>query len=437
MTDEWPVKTDISHELFREATCLLPKGVHSTAQCADFFRPYPIFMERGKGSRIMDVDKNEYIDYILANGPLILGHAPPKVITAIREQLEKGTLFGAPNELMIKVARKVVDLVPAIDKIEFTNSGVESTMHAIRLARAYTRKDKIIKFDGHYHGAHDYVLLNLGWQSASTHMESNKVPFTGGIPDSTLQSVLALPWNDLEALEGTIKQHGQEIAAVIMEPIMANCGVILPEEGYLKAVRELTDQNNIVLIFDEIITGFRVALGGAQELYGVTPDLVTLAKALGGGVPIGAYGGKREIMDIIEQGKVIHYGTYNANPLVLAASLATIVELEKGGLERSKDISQSLMNGIRDMIQETNISAIVQGVPSLFQVFFTNLEKITNPTDLAKVDLEKFDKFERALLKNGVLVHPKQTSRWHTSAAHTNKDVDKTLQAVRYAFKIL
>ena len=294
-----------SESIYEEAKKVLPAGASSNVRI-HAHEPFPVIFERGKGSRVWDVDGNEYVDYLLAYGPLILGHCHPTVVSAIREQIQKGTMFGTTTELEVEVAKKITSMVPGAEMVSFSNTGTEATMEAVRIARAFTGRDKILKFEGHYHGHHDYVLFSVESPSTVAGLESApaKLAFYPGIPEDIAHTVIVAPWNNLAALERTLKKYANDIAAVIMEPVVGSAGVIPPADGYLKGVRELTQKLDVLLIFDEILTGFRIAKGGAQEYYGVTADLACFAKALGNGVPIAAVTGRKDVMGMIGPGKI-------------------------------------------------------------------------------------------------------------------------------------
>ncbi len=430
-TQEWKLKVDKSRKIFDEALKYTPMGVPSVVQGRPFWDPHPIVVERGEGSKIYDVDGNCYIDYYLGAGPLILGHSPPKVIEAVKNRLDGGTQYWAPTELHVEAARKVVGMVPSVEKVCFCSSGSEATYHAIRVSRAYTGRDKILKFEGQYNGWHDYVLIGRGPPTSLAGLEvrPNRVPGSAGIPQGVINDILVAVWNNIELLEKTIRSHKHELAAVITAPIPAN-PVMPPKEGYLKALRELTEENDIILIFDEVITGFRVAPGGGQELYGVTPDLTTMAKALGGGFPIGAYGGKAEIMEVIGADKVVHAGTYNANPLCLAACLATLEELEEGVLRQADEIGVKVMRAIRDAMEAADIDGVVQGVGTLFMPYFTGDEGVDSWRDYLKVEQEKLGIFLRGLVEEGIWILPVASSHFFTSSVHTDQDADMTIKAI-------
>lgn len=432
------LKTEKSKELYERACRVIPVGASSSARAYPMFDPYPISFDHGKGSRFWDVDGNEYIDFVLAYGPLVHGHCPPKILDAVKRQMEKGTMCGQPTELGIKTAEKIKQVVPNADFVRFSNTGTEATMHAIRIARGYTGKDKIVKFEGGYHGVHDYALVSIH-QVAGSELAPVKVPESLGIPEDTLRNTIVIPWNDLDIVEKTIKKRANEIAAVITEPISMNYGVVLPEEGYLEGIRELTEAHDIVMIMDEVVTGFRLALGGAQEYFGIKADLATFAKAIGAGFPIGAITGKKEIMEMIRPGAITHMGTYNENPLCVAAAYASITELEAGGIQHLARLGKKFLEGVQGAIEETGIEAVVQGVGPMLQIYFTKLKKIKNVRDVLppKCDSEKFKRFQRELLKRGIYFHPDLFERQFVSTAHTEEDVEKAISAVTEAFKAL
>jgi glutamate-1-semialdehyde 2,1-aminomutase len=395
-------------------------------------------MTRGKGSRIWDVDGNDYIDYKLALGPLILGHCPPKVVKAVENQLQNGTMFGTLTEKEIEVAEKIQNVVPCAEMVKFATTGAEATLYAIRLARAHTGREKILKFEGHYHGSHDYVLTNTSSAPVAalgppTH--SYVIPGSWGIPQAILGTVISIPWNDPAVLERTIRDHAHELAAVITEPVMMNVGTVPPEDGYLHRIRELTEQNQIVMILDEIISGFRLAPGGAQELYGIKPDLATYAKALAAGFPISAVAGKRDIMKNAQPGRVSFSGTYHANPLCIAAADATLEELmanDFAAYNHLRKIGRLLQDGLERAVLDTHSEAIVQGVgPGGLQVYFTRLKKIRNYREFSTCDFKKYLRFHKELIGRGVYTHPGQNEHWFVSTAHSEEDISKTLEAIR------
>ena len=434
------MKIDKSRDMFERAKETLAGGVG--AQVRSLAEPHPLYFDHGAGSRIFDIDGNEYIDYLLAYGPLILGHCPPPVVGAVRAQLARGTAFGAPHEPIVQLAEKLVEVVPCYDLVRVNNSGSEAVHAVQRVARAYTGKYKIVKFEGHYHGWYDNIYIShlpdsqylIGLENAPrTIVESS------GQPESVRQDVIVASWNRLDLIEKTIKAHKHEIAAVLTEPIMSNCGVIPPKEGYLEGLREITRDIDVLLIFDEVITGHRIALGGAQEYYGVMPDLAVFAKALGGGYPIVSWGGRKDIMDLVAQKKTVHAGTFNANPLCASAALATLTELQKGGkalYERLTGMGRKLMAGIAELARKADYQVRLQGPGPMFGLSFRDpgLE-MTNFRDSFAVAPDLYPRFRRALLEEGVHIFPSEKGLWYISAAHTDEDIDLTLERVEAAFK--
>ncbi len=420
----------------------MPGGASSHGQCYPVFDPYPLTFERGRGSHIWDADGNEYIDFILSMGPCILGHCHPKLMEAVREQLTKGTAFAVLNETEVKLAEKFCQTVPTADMVRFSNSGAEATMTAIRAARGHTGKDKIIKFEGCYHGAHDYVLLGFGGTPVvGPPLARQKIPASWGIPEDTLKSMIQLPWNDLSVVEKTLKRRAHEIAAIITEPVLMNIGTVLPEEGYLRGIQQLCEQYDLLFILDEVITGFRLAPGGAQEYFGLRPDLSTFAKALGAGFPISAIAGKRKIMEQIVPGKIMHSGTYNANPLCVAAAYASLTELTKNGGAAYKHLHKvgtMLQDGLAEAVEKTKTTGIVQGIGAGgCQLFFTKLKKISNYADFFNTDASKYLRFHKELLKMGIYFHPQQYEHLFVCTEHTVPDVQECVDAAEKALRIM
>jgi glutamate-1-semialdehyde 2,1-aminomutase len=411
-----------SQELFERAKRLMPGGVNSPVRA---FQPYPFFTKCGLGSRLTDVDGKEYIDYCLAYGPLILGHANPAVIEAVKAQLEYGTLYGTPTEQEVELAELVSKLVPCAEMVRLVSTGGEATMSAIRAARGYTGKKKIVKFEGCYHGAHDAVLVKAGSGAATFGM-----PDSLGVPEETSRNTIVVPYNDAAKFEEAVKENQSDLAAVIVEPILGNIGLVLPEEGFLETLREVTEKFGVVLIFDEIITGFRVALGGAQEYYRITPDLTTLGKVMGGGFPMAAFAGKEEIMKMIApQGKVYQAGTYSGNPVSVAAALATLRILRDGGDEfysRLEEKCESVVKPLQKLIRASDLKLQINHVASMFQVFFTQTQ-VTNYTTVKTVDKAKFMSYHAKLLDKGVFVPPSQFETCFLSSAHSHEDLEKTV----------
>jgi glutamate-1-semialdehyde 2,1-aminomutase len=413
-----------SQELFKRAKKVLPGGVNSPVRA---FKPYPFFVDKAKGSRIHSVDGDSYIDYCMAYGPLIFGHTFNGVLNAVKEQLGKGTLYGVPTENEVKFAELISKLVPCMEMLRLVNSGTEATMHAIRLARGFTGKKKIIKFEGCYHGAHDYVLVKAG--SGAT---SFGAPDSLGIPEETTRNTIILPYNNYTALEEVIKRENQDIAAVIIEPVIGNTGLILPKKDYLDKLRKLTKDHGIILIFDEVITGFRLALGGAQEYYKVEPDLTTLGKILGGGFPIGAFGGRKEIMQHLSpSGKVYQAGTFSGNPISVIAGYITLQTLSKNRgkiyskLERD---CEKLTKALADLASSHHVEAQVNNLASMFQIFFAS-NPVFDYVSAKKSDTKSFSIYFHQLLKNGVFIPPSQFETCFLSTAHSEADLESTIEA--------
>jgi glutamate-1-semialdehyde 2,1-aminomutase len=406
--------------LFERAKKLMPGGVNSPVR---LFQPYPFFTERAKGSRLFDVDGKEYVDYCLGYGPLILGHAHPKIVDAVRAQLENGSLFGTPTEQEVELAELICALVPSAEMVRLVSTGGEATMSAIRAARGYTGKKKIVKFEGCYHGAHDYVLVKAGSGATTFGM-----PTSLGIPEETTRNTIVVPFNDAEKFEKSVKENKDDLAAVIVEPVIGNMGLVLPKTGFLETLRELTEDYGVVLIFDEIITGFRLALGGAQEYYGVTPDMTTLGKVLGGGFPIAAFAGKEEIMQMIAPaGKVYQAGTYSGNPVSVAAGLATLRLLREGGkgfYAKMEKKCEAITAPLKKTVSDCNLKVQVNHLVSMFQLFFTD----TPVYDYATVktsDTSKFMKYHAKLLERGIFIPPSQFETCFLSSEHSQQDIEQ------------
>jgi len=436
------LNTRRSWEFFDRASKLIPGGGSSNAQCSPTYDPYPLTLRKGAGSKVWDVDGNEYVDYLLGFGPLILGHCHPSVTGAVKAQLESGLQFAMLDELEVKLAEKIHEMVPNAEMVRFAMTGAEATMSAIRIARGYTGRNKIIKFEGHYHGAHDYVLLNIvgtPLTALGSEVAPNKVPASPGIPDDTTKNTIVIPWNNQDILEKTIKKHANELAAVIMEPVMMDIGISPPEEGYLQAAREITEKHGVMLIFDEVITGFRLAPGGAQQHFGVTPDLACFAKALGGGFPIAAVTGKRRILEQVGPGRIMHAGTFNGNPISCSAAYATLTELTKNNGESYRymnKIGTKLQEGLAQLVSSTKTEAIVQGMAQLgIQILFTPLKKVRNYREFLTCNFARYNAYHRQMLKRGVLFHPLQYQHMFVSTAHSEDDVNLTLRAAEASLK--
>ncbi|MEE9474164.1 MAG: glutamate-1-semialdehyde 2,1-aminomutase, partial [Candidatus Hydrothermarchaeaceae archaeon] len=410
-----------SNRLFEEAKRVLVGGVNSPVRA---MKPYPFFTERAEGCRLHDVDGNSYIDYCLAYGPLILGHAYPKVIESVKQQIERGSLYGTPTELETKFAQKICQAVPTAEMLRFVNTGTEATMGAIRLARGYTGKNKIIKFEGAFHGAHDYVLVKAG-SGATTH----GMPTSAGVPKDTTKNTIIVPFNDEAAVENALKDA--DTAGIILEPIIGNAGCIMPKDGYLKFLREATADKGALLIFDEVITGFRLAYGGAQEYYGVMPDITTLGKILGGGLPIGAIASSREIMEnMAPLGKVYQAGTFNGNPLSMAAGYAAVTELEDGSVyEKVNALGDRMRKGLEEVTADLGLETRVYGVASMFQIYITG-EDVADYQAALRADKDLFLKFQQELMKRGVFFPPSQYECNFISYAHGEDEIDDTLSTV-------
>lgn len=415
-----------SHQLFTQAQSLIPGGVNSPVRAFKGVGGEPLFFKQGKGAYLIDVDDKSYIDYVGSWGPLILGHCHEKVIAAVIDVLHSGMSFGAPTELEIKLAQKIIQLMPSIEKIRMVNSGTEATMTAIRLARGYTNKSKIIKFNGCYHGHSDSLLVKAG-----SGVLTLGIPSSPGIPSSITEHTLTADFNNLEQTTCLFEAYGSDIAAIIVEPIAGNMGMVLPTPEFLSGLRALCDTYNAVLIFDEVMTGFRVALGGAQAIYNVTPDLTTLGKIIGGGMPVGALGGKACIMDYLAPvGPVYQAGTLSGNPLAMAAGLATLCEIEKPGFHQYlSDRSESLIKGLADVADSLHIPFCGNATGGMFGFCFSDKSQIVDYADIAAADEPLFKHFFHGMLKQGVYLAPSMFEAGFISSAHTSGDILMTLQA--------
>lgn len=413
---------------YAEAVKVIPGGVNSPVRAFKSVKMNPVFIERGYGSRVVDVDGNEYIDYICSWGPLILGHAHPSVVQAIKETAEKGTSFGAPTELETRMAQLVTERMPSVDLVRMVNSGTEATMSALRLARAYTKRNKILKFEGSYHGHSDSLLIKAGSGVATLGL-----PDSPGVPENTAQHTLTVPYNDLTSVKLAFEKFGEEIAAVIVEPVAGNMGVVPPQPGFLEGLREITQQYGTVLIFDEVMTGFRVDYYSAQGRYHITPDLTTMGKVIGGGLPVGAYGGKREIMEMIAPtGPVYQAGTLSGNPLAMAAGYATLSEMTQEAYAELERKGKKLEEGLRKNAQEAGIPHHINRVGSMVCLFFTG-ENVISYTQAKRSDTERFAEYFRLMLEEGIFLPPSQFEGMFVSMAHTDEDIDRTIEANRRA----
>lgn len=421
-----------SSRLFPMAKKVMPGGVNSPVRAFNAVGGDPLFIKRAKGSRIIDVDDNEFIDYVASWGPLIFGHAHPEIVTAIARQAELGSSYGASTELEIQLAEKVVHAVPSIELVRMVSSGTEAVMSALRLARGITGREKIVKFEGCYHGHGDSLLVKAGSGLASL-----GIPECPGIVSSLAEKTLNLPYNNITKLRELFENEGKEIAALIVEPIGGNMGVVPPMPGFLAALRETTQKAGALLIFDEVITGFRVSLGGAQKLYGVTPDITCLGKIIGGGLPVGAYGGSREVMDHISPvGSVYQAGTLSGNPLAMAAGNVMLDLLSKEGVYESlEQKSARLCQGLKKNIESLGIQTQFTRVGSMFSMFFTSQEIVDFET-VKSSDTDLFKRYFNGLLGEGVYIAPSQFEAGFMSAVHTDTEIDLTIEASRKALNV-
>jgi glutamate-1-semialdehyde 2,1-aminomutase len=424
---------DRSIELFHKAQGILPGGVDSPVRAFRAVGGQPLFIQRGEGAFLIDVDGNRYIDYVLSWGPLILGHAYPEVVDCLMEATRNGTSYGAPSPLEVELAELIQSFMPAIEMMRFVNSGTEATMSALRLARAYTHRDKIIKFEGCYHGHADMLLVQAGSGVATLGL-----PDSPGVPAAAAQDTLVARFNDLQSVEALFERYPGQIAAVIVEPVAGNMGVVPPAEGFLPGLSDLTEQNGALLIFDEVMTGFRVHPGGAQALYGIEPDLTTLGKVIGGGLPVGAYGGREDIMSLIApSGPVYQAGTLSGNPLAMSAGIATLHVLQRPGVWASMEAGVGrLTAGIGQAAKAAGVPIQQTRVGTMFCTFFTETPVRDWPS--AKTcDTARFGRFFTAMLERGVYLAPSQFEAAFFSTAHTDEVVDRTIQAAREAFKLV
>lgn len=427
------MKFENSKHLFEKAQTLIPGGVNSPVRAfKSVHREAPIFVKKGQGAKLWDEDDNEYLDYICSWGPLILGHNHPVVLEAIQEIIANGSSYGLPTRYEVELAELIIECVPSIEKIRLTTSGTEATMSAVRLARAYTKRNKILKFEGCYHGHSDALLVKSGSGLLTEgYQDSN------GITDGVLKDTLTLPFGDIQKVEEILTK--QEIACVIVEPIPANMGLIETHQEFLKALREITEKTGTLLIFDEVISGFRVALGGAQELYGILPDLTTLGKIIGGGYPVGAFGGKREIMDLVAPvGRVYHAGTLSGNPISVKAGYATIQYLKEHREEIYPALAQKtayLVKEIKKLADQYQVPVCINSLSSLFTLFFTEKKKIESLEDSLTCNTEHFAMYFNSMLEDGIILPPSQFEAHFLSIAHSQEDLEKTLNCIERAFQ--
>ncbi|HVF67910.1 MAG TPA: glutamate-1-semialdehyde 2,1-aminomutase [Pyrinomonadaceae bacterium] len=420
-----------SEELFARASELMPGGVNSPVRAFRGVGGTPRFIASASGATMTDVEGRTYVDYVGSWGPMILGHADAEVIEAIRDALARGTSYGAPTALEVEMAEEIIDAVPSVQMVRMVNSGTEATMSALRLARGATGRNKILKFEGCYHGHGDSLLVKAGSGVATLGL-----PDSPGVTAAVAQNTITAPFNDAAALEEVFAEHGEDIAAVIVEPVVGNMGCVPPREGYLQALRDITKRHGAILIFDEVMTGFRLARGGAQELYGVTPDLTTLGKIIGGGLPVGAYGGRRDIMEqVAPAGPVYQAGTLSGNPLAMTAGLATLRRLrDRAVYERLEEAGRRLTEGVAGAARDAGVETVTNRVGSMFTTFFTG-EPVTDWPTAARADRDAYGRFFHSMLEGGVYLAPSQFEAAFIGVAHTDELLDRTIEAARLAFR--
>jgi len=424
------MKYDISNKLFNQALSIIPGGVNSPVRACKSVGADPLFIHHADGAYLCDADDNRFIDYIGSWGPMILGHRHPAVVKAISDVLSRGTSFGAPTDLEIELAELIIEAVPSIEVVRMVNSGTEAAMSAVRLARGVTGRDIIIKFDGCYHGHADTLLVEAGSGVATL-----GIPGSPGVPEAIAALTLSLPYNDIDSVRKVIEQQGDKIAGVIVEPVAGNMGLVRPDDGFLKGLRELTRQNGSLLIFDEVMTGFRVAHGGAQALFSISPDITCLGKIIGGGLPVGVYGGSREIMaHIAPQGPVYQAGTLSGNPIAMAAGIATLKLLQTPGFYEALDeTTERLIKGFKMLAAKNNIEIVADRAGSMAGLFFTGAS-VNNFTDAKKCDLQRYATYYKMMRQQGIYLAPSQFEALFVSSAHTTEDIDATLVAAEVVF---
>ena len=427
------MKTSLSEELFVKARKVIPGGVNSPVRACRSVGMDPLFIERAEGSKVFDADGNAYIDYVGSWGPMILGHRHPEVIAAIEKVLARGTSFGAPTDLEVELANMVIGAVPSVEMVRMVNSGTEATMSAVRLARGVTGRDLVVKFDGCYHGHGDTFLVQAGSGVATL-----GIPGSPGVPEACVKNTLSLPYNDIERLNEVFSEKGETIAAVIVEPVAGNMGLVPPAPGFLETLRKQTQDHGAILIFDEVMTGFRVAYGGGQALYGVTPDLTCLGKVIGGGLPVGAYGGKSEIMSqIAPEGPVYQAGTLSGNPVAMAAGMATLKCLQAPGFYEALEArSAMLANGLKGAAAKAGIPVVANRVGSMLGMFFTD-QAVSDFGEAQKSDVALFSKYYKEMLNEGVYLAPSQYEAGFVSGAHSEEDIEATIRAATKVFQAL
>ena len=424
-----------SIEAFKQAQQSIPGGVNSPVRAFKSVNLNPVFIESAKGSKVVDIDGNQYTDFVSSWGPLIFGHAHPEIVSAINEAAQKGTSYGAPTLYETEMAELIVEMVPSIEKVRMVNSGTEATMSAIRLARGYTGREKIVKFIGNYHGHGDSFLIKAGSGAITLGL-----PDSPGVTAGNAKDTLLANYNDLASVEQLFNEDGENIAAIIVEPVAGNMGVVLPEKGFLEGLREIATKNGALLIFDEVITGFRLAKGGAQEYFNVMPDITTLGKIIGGGLPVGAYGGKKEIMDqLAPNGPIYQAGTLSGNPLAMAAG-STMLKLILNTADFYPELerkAKKLEEGIRNNLKKIGIKAVLNRVGSMMTLFFTNEKKVSSYEEAMSVDTTRYSKYFKLSLESGMYIAPSQFECLFVSYAHTDKDIDNIISANLNALKQL
>lgn len=421
-----------SEDAYKEAIDLMPGGVNSPVRAFKSVGMSPLFTDRGKGSRIVDIDDNEYIDYVLSWGPLLLGHADDRVISRLKEVAEKGTSFGAPSLLENTLAKLAMERVPSVEMIRMVNSGTEATMSALRLARGYTGRDLILKFEGNYHGHGDSLLIKAGSGVATLGL-----PDSPGVPKGVASTTITVPYNDTESVRYAFEQYGDDIAAVIVEPVSGNMGVVPPVDGFLKDLREITEENDSLLIFDEVMTGFRVGYTCAQGHFDVMPDITCLGKVIGGGLPVGAYGGKREIMEnIAPTGDIYQAGTLSGNPLAMAAGIETLRAVSETDYDKMNEKVDRLVAGYEEAAEKNGIDLQINRAGSMVGFFFTD-QPVTNFETAQTSNLDMFANYYRGMIEEGIFLPPSQFEGLFMSTAHTDADIDRTIEAVHNVFSTI